>query len=77
MSRFDTEVFSSIAASLEKIANPLITINVPHSESEKFFAHLNNGEVSFKRFGHWPDDENLSWSDDGYRVVITPKEVGE
>ena len=29
MSRFDTEVFSSIAASLEKIANPLITSTCP------------------------------------------------
>ena len=57
-----------------KYYNPL------QSESEKFFAAVNDGRVSLVNFGHWRNgsaDENDEWIDEGLRVVITPKEVGE
>lgn len=46
------------------------------SESEKFFAHLNNGEVSLE-----PTFTNLVSEDGlvqrkGFRVLITPKKEG-
>lgn len=65
---------ASIAESLEKIANPIIPIldsDVAFlSESEKFFRHLNNGEVYLKAdVEHLQDFQVLK----GYQITITEK----
>ena len=48
--------------------------NPPQSESEKFFAHLNNGEVVLREV-LW--SERSAPTSTEYRVVVIPKEVGE
>ena len=61
---------------------------VPQSESEKFFAHLNNGEVLLVEESRWEERQKQLLDITGgviasmehllrYRIVITPKEVKE
>ena len=50
----------------------ILTTEPPQSESEKFFAHLNNGEVVLREV---PWSERSAPTSTEYRVVITPKEV--
>ena len=58
-------------AELEKLGRRVDS--VPKSESEKFFAHLNNGEVSLKFDVEHGNVQTIK----GIRIVVTPKEVGK
>lgn len=48
------------------------------SESEKFFRHLNNGEVVLERIEKKHPMKNGSWSEktDNFRITITEKGEG-